>query len=312
MTEREIFKSILRREIPERFPKDGTVQLSFVPGEHSMEPQGGLDWFGVFWKREADGTQVVPPGQTRIESMEDWRSVMPNVHEDEVKSWGEKTSAGYDRENCVQIVGIQSGHFERMQSLVGFEDALTAFYEYPDETKEYMRAMTDYKIELFRQIKKYYNPDIVSPHDDWGANKNMFFSPAIWREFIKPELKRLVDATHEMGMLYEQHTCGYITQIFGDMVECGVDMAEIQAVNDLAAIKKDYGNAIILRGCFNGQKLGAPGITVDEARAEVRRTLDIVAKDGGFLVQRIWGTRPEVMTAIFEEYGKFAEENYKK
>lgn len=311
MTEREIFKTILAHKLPPRFPKDDTIQLSFIPGEHSMEPKGGLDWFGVFWVKEADGTQTVMPGTTRIESMEDWKDVMPTVREDEMRYWGEKTSAGYDRENKIQIVGIQSGHFERMQSLVSFEDALTAFYEYPDEVMEFFDAMTDFKIEEFRQIKKYYDPDIVSPHDDWGMNTNMFFSPQTWRKFIKPQLKRMVDACHELGMLYEQHTCGYITPIVEDMVECGVDMCEIQAVNDLKYIKDNFGDKLVLRGCINGQKLSAPTITVEKAHEEVRAALEILGRGGGFIAQNVWGSKPEIMQAVQEEYDRFSKENYK-
>ena len=88
-------------------------------------------------------------------------------------------------------------------------------------------------------------------------------------------------------------------------------MLEIQAVNDLKYIKENYGDRVVLRGCFNGQKLGAPDMTPEKARAEVRNTLNIVAMDGGFIAQRIWGTKSEVMAAIFDEYERFSEENYK-
>ena len=181
--------------------------------------------------------------------MEDWQEAMPKcVNEEEMRLWGEKTQQGYDRVNKIQVVGLWSGHFERMQSLVGFEDALTAFYEYPDEVMEYMEAMTDFKIEEMRLIKKYYNPDIISPHDDWGMNTNMFIAPDMWRKFIKPQIKKMVSAAQELGMIYEQHSCGYITQIVGDLVECGVSMLEIQAVNDLKYIKENYGDRVVLRG----------------------------------------------------------------
>ena len=172
------------------------------------------------------------------------------VNEEEMKHFGALAQADYDRVNKVQVVGIQSGHFERMENLVGMEEALCAFYECPGEIDAFFDAMTEFKIEMFRQIKKYYNPDVVSPHDDWGTNLNMFFSPEMWRKHVKRHIKRMVDAAHELGMLYEQHTCGYITPIFGDLVECGVDMAEIQAINDLKYIKENYGSQIVLRGCF--------------------------------------------------------------
>ena len=310
MTDRELFFRILDGEVPPRFPSASAVQLTMTPGEHSDDPVAGEDWFGVRWERQSDGTQMFDSSKKRIETMEHWREVMPTIREDVFRSWGEKTAAGYDRETKVQVVIVQSGHFERMQTLVGFEDALTAFYEYPDETMDFFNALTDYKIEVFRLVAKYCAPDIVSPHDDWGMNRNMFFPPDVWREFIKPQLKRLVDEAHALGMRYEQHTCGIIAPIFGDMVECGVDLAEIQGINDLKYIKDNFGDKIVLRGCMNGQVLGAPGITPEQARAEVRRTLEIVARGGHYVAPGIWGTSPEVMAAIREEYDRFARENY--
>lgn len=310
MTERELFQLILDHKIPPRFPKD-VIQLAFTPGEHTLDPVEGYDWFGVHWVKQPDGTQIEEPGHRRLKSMADWKEAMPDcVNEEEMRLWGEKTQQTYDRVNKVQVVGLWSGHFERMQSLVGFENALMAFYEYPDEVHEYMETLTDFKIEEMRLIKKYYNPDIISPHDDWGMNLNMFISVDLWREYIKPQIKKLVEAAHELGMKYEQHSCGYITPIVEDLVECGVDMLEIQSVNDLKYIKENFGDKVVLRGCFNGQTLGAPGMTPEKAREEVRDTLNIVAKNGGFVAQRIWGTKPEVMEAILDEYDRFSQENY--
>lgn len=312
MTERQIFQTILAHQAPPRFPKVGYMQLSFVPGEHSMDPNGGYDWFGVHWTRNPDGTQVVTPGPKRLESFTQWREAMPaGVNEEEMKHFGALAQADYDRVNKVQVVGIQSGHFERMENLVGMEEALCAFYECPEEIDAFFDAMTEFKIEMFRQIKKYYNPDVVSPHDDWGTNLNMFFSPEMWRKHVKRHIKRMVDAAHELGMLYEQHTCGYITPIFGDLVECGVDMAEIQAINDLKYIKENYGSQIVLRGCFNGQILSAPDVTEEEFRETVRKTLNICGEGGNFLVQRVWGVNdPKLVAALLEEFDQYSLTHY--
>ena len=46
----------------------------------------------------------------------------------------------------------------------------------------------------------------------------------MWREFLKPEVKKLVDGVHAMGMRYEQHSCGCIQPIIGDLIELGVDI----------------------------------------------------------------------------------------
>lgn len=316
MNEREIFMTIFQHKQPPRLPKFGYCDLANSPGEHSMRyPESGLDWFGVDWLVSPDGTQVVKPGTRRLEELPQWkeRNIVPKVDDVDWKAAAEKATAKWDRENKVQIVAVQSGHFERLYSLVGFEDALTAFYEYPDDVKELFEEITKLKIDIIHRVKEYYNPDIFSPHDDWGTNLNMFFSPEIWREFIKPHVKRLVDETHACGMLYEQHTCGHVSQILGDLVELGVDIAEVQSCNDFVTFKKEYGNRMTLKGCYNSQVIGAPSTTPEEAAASVRQTLLDCAVGGGF-ASNAYGIpgrdRPEIKQAVLDTIDWFDREYY--
>lgn len=69
-------------------------------------------------------------------------------------------------------------------------------------------------------------PDVIHMHDDWETNKNMFFSPELWQEFIKPNEEKYVKRIHEYGMLYIHHSCGHIQQIIPDLVEIGMDAIE--------------------------------------------------------------------------------------
>ena len=71
------------------------------------------------------------------------------------------------------------------------ENALCAFYEYPDEVHEFFDAMCEYKLKCIDLAYKYLKPDVIHMHDDWGTNKNLFFSPEIWREFVKPNEETL-------------------------------------------------------------------------------------------------------------------------
>lgn len=316
MTEREIFMTIFQHKQPPRLPRFGFVDLVNSPGEHSLKyPESGPDWFGVEWKVLDDGTQVIKPGPHRLEELPQWKEehVVPDVDVVDWKAEAEKATAKWDRENKVQIVAVQSGHFERLYSLIGFEDALTAFYDYPEEVHELFEEITKLKIDEIHRIKEYYNPDIFSPHDDWGTNLNMFFSPKIWREFIKPHVKRMVEETHACGMLYEQHSCGHISQILGDLVELGVDIAEIQACNDLAGFKKEYGNRMILKGCYNSQVIAAPGTTPEEAKESVLQTLRDCAVGGGF-ASNAYGIpgrdRPEIKQAVLDAIDQFDREYY--
>jgi len=314
VTEREILLTIFEKKQPPRLPKFLSFDVITTPPEHSMNfPENGPDWFGVQWYVDpATKTQVVQPGFRRLENITGWREIMPDVDSIDWEAAGKAAQAKMDRENKVSMVWDASGHFERLHYLLGFEESLTTFYDYPEELEAFFEALTELKIQVIRRVKKYYNPDIFSPHDDWGTNLNMFFAPALWRKFLKPYIKRLVDACHEEGMLFCQHTCGYVTPVLDDLVEIGVDIAELQACNDLGAFKKRHGNNILLQGCFNSQVLNRPGLSVEEARASARKTLMDCAIGGGFC-STAWGVpgiTPETRAAIADEIDKFNREYY--
>jgi uroporphyrinogen decarboxylase len=211
-----------------------------------------------------------------------------------------------DREQEAVSCLMMSGTFERMNQLIGFENALCAFYEYPDEVHEFFEAMCEYKLKCIDLTYKYLKPDIIHMHDDWGTNDNMFFSPEIWREFIKPIEKRLADRIHEYGMIYMHHSCGYITPIVGDLVEIGVDSwHSVQPVNDLKGLKEAYGERIVFAGAVDPQVTDRPGATEEEIRAEVRRVIDTLGKGGGLMASSaVMFSTVQGVDAIIDDEGK--------
>jgi uroporphyrinogen decarboxylase len=46
---------------------------------------------------------------------------------------------------------------------------------------------------------------------------------------------------HAAGVLYEHHSCGYITPLIPDMIDAGIDaIGPLNICNDLALIKREY------------------------------------------------------------------------
>ena len=87
------------------------------------------------------------------------------------------------------------------------------------------------------------------------------------------------------GILVNQHSCGKIEAIFGDIVGMGADMWNpCQPCNDLAALKREYGERIAFFGGLDSQfVLDRPGTTPDDIRREVRRRIDELASGGGYI-----------------------------
>lgn len=259
------------------------------PEEINERPKGdGKDWFGVEWEFvPAVMAPMVKPGTKRLADICNWKEelVFPDLKSIDWEAAAEKETAEWDRENKISYMMLINGIFERTHALMGFEDALCAMYDEPEAYKELINAITDYKIELIRIIGKYYKPDVLCFHDDYGSNDRMLMSVDLWEEFFKEPLKRVIDETHRQGMIYEHHSCGYIEPIFDQLVEMGIDAIDpLQISNPIRQLKDKYQDRVTFVGGYDNQNVfDKVGVTEEEIRAEVRRVLKELAPGGSFV-----------------------------
>lgn len=251
-------------------------------------PEGGKDWFGVEWQFVPEANApMVKPGTKVITDITKWREqvVFPNF---DLIDWDEAAkieTASWDRENKISYIMLINGMFERTHALMGFEDAFVAMYEEPEEYQALVDAITDYKIKLIEIMGKYYKPDVLCFHDDYGANDRMLISPALWRQFFKDPLKRVIEATHKAGIIYEHHSCGYIEPIFDELVEIGIDAIDpLQISNPIRKLKDKYQERVTFVGGYDTQNVfDRPGVTEEEIRNEVTKTLYELAPGGSYV-----------------------------
>lgn len=299
-TPREALLALYRGEKADFIPDIYTVQKDIVfPGDRYMElgdkfdPYGtGPDAWGVLWTNRGpnplvDGNMVAKDFRL-FDSMDEWKEkvVFPNLEFMPVEQALKGMAAGLHVNPETDVVSclLLSGQFERMNEMIGMEEALCAFYEYPEEVHGFFAAMCEYKLKCIDLAWKYLKPDVIHMHDDWGTNANMFFAPEIWREFIRPNEEKYTRRIHEYGMLYMHHSCGYIKQILPDLVEIGVDAIEpMMPGNNMEECLEKYGNRITLCGGINNQKIDIPNIAEEEIRAEVRRAIDAYAGQGRYV-----------------------------
>ena len=65
--------------------------------------------------------------------------------------------------------------------------------------------------------------DAVYFGDDWGSQRGLQMSPAMWRRLIRPALKRMYGAVKEAGKFVMIHSCGDVDELFDELVEIGLD-----------------------------------------------------------------------------------------
>jgi len=292
ITERENFFKMLRREKPDFVSYQPGLLQMIVPSALRDRPEGhksGYDWFGVHWSVDEAMplSPVVTVGHKPVlEDITEWESVIkwPDLSEIDWEACAKKDVPVKDPTKilCAMLV---SGPFERLHDLMGFEEALCAIQMEPEACSAFFSRLCDFKIEQIRYLKKYYDVDMIHFQDDWGNQKDLFFRPEFWREYIRPHVQRVIDAAHELGLVFNMHSCGKIDRIVDDIIAMGVDVLDpAQPVNDLERWARDYSGKVIFMGGLNAQDIiDNPAVPDEEVRKEVEYKIDLFAKNGYFI-----------------------------
>jgi len=176
--------------------------------------------------------------------------------------------------------------FERLWSFRGMENALTDFYDAPDEVHRLFRALTDFYKGVLTRCKNEMQLDAVMTSDDIGTQTGPFFSLGIFREFFKPYYKELIDHAHGLGMHVWMHTCGNIIPFIPELIEIGLDVLHpIQKYTmDEREVAERFGGEICLWAGFDVQKI-IPYGTTEDVRREVQFMIDTYYRaDGRFIL----------------------------
>ncbi len=172
--------------------------------------------------------------------------------------------------------------YERAWSLRGIENLLMDFYVNPDFVRELFSKIADYNI---RQVEKAlsYDIDAVYFGDDWGQQTSLIMGPDLWREFIKPELKRMYETVTAAGKRVIIHSCGKVDELFGDLIEIGLSCFNPfqPEVMDCAALIAEHRGKLAFWGGLSTQKTLPFGSSEDVA-AESTRLLEL-GKQGGLV-----------------------------
>ena len=156
---------------------------------------------------------------------------------------------------------------------MGFEDALIALLEEPEEVAQFFDAVTDFKIATARKVKQYFHPETFTNYDDIATERGLFMSEDVYRELIKPYHTKLHQAVRELDMIPVQHTCGKCDMLVKDIIETGAQAwVSVQPMNDIESILKQYaGQLCIIGGYDTNGKPGMQNTSMEERFAEIER-----------------------------------------
>lgn len=282
MTEKENALRVIRRTGDAQWvPVTSQCIDNIIPAVVFERPKNfetGNDWFGCRWifDRDTMGYVQDPKNPVPCDDITLWKEqvIFPDLEAYDWAAAAEEDLKRVDREQKLLRIFLESGPWERLHALVGFEEALVSMYTEPEAFKELMQALTDFRIQLIRKLKEYYDPDIIHSMEDLGSAKASLMSPEMYREFIKPYQKQMIDECHRLGMYYEAHSCGKMDNMVGDLIEIGADILNnIQSMNDQEFLAREYAGQVTFSGGFD-VCVNFPDISEEDLRAEVRRAID--------------------------------------
>jgi len=118
--------------------------------------------------------------------------------------------------------------------------------------------------------------------DDMGFKTQIMLSPAVFRKYVFPWHRKLVDVVHRHGKPIALHACGNLSVVMGDVIACGWDAKHSfeDVIEPVWETKRRYGDRIALLGGFDLDAICR--MSEAEIRAHTRALIERCAPGGGW------------------------------
>ncbi len=257
-----------------------TLGCGIAGGWKEINPNIWEDEFGVQWDRTIDkDIGIVINCLVTPDNVDEYEFPDPD---DPSRYTNYSRILESNKENFY-VASLGFSLFERAWTLAGMEDLLIAMGTNPGYVHSLLDKILDYNLRIIENACSY-DVDAMMFGDDWGQQYGLIMGAELWREFIKPRIKEMYGLAKSKGKFVFIHSCGKVDEIFPDLIECGLDMFNPfqPEVIDVFETKKTYGDVLSFYGGISTQRT-LPYGTVDEVKDEVKRLIDVVGKDGGYV-----------------------------
>jgi len=200
-----------------------------------------------------------------------------NIREDAKKYGGQYAILG----------GDWSPFWHDVIELLGMKNMYVKMFREPELVDAVFSHVVDYYYAVSEKIFEEAADmiDIFFIGNDFGSQNGPLLGDKLFRRFVLPHLKRLIDLGHLYGLKVMLHCCGGIAELIPAMIEAGLD--GLHAVQpsckgmDLAKLKKEFGDKILFNGAIDSTWLifGAPRFI----RKKTLEVLKIMMPGGGYV-----------------------------
>jgi len=315
MTGRERFlRAIEQREV-DRTPY-------FVAAEEEVWPRL-LEHVGVSTQLDVirhfggDSVQVSfyrpIPELKGVETVDDVERVQwPEPSAAEMQQYADRVRAA--RETGLAVLGgVWASVFTHGRRAMGEAQYLTLMLDKPEVIERLVARDTGSFLAINEAIFSQCAGcmDVFFFGSDFGTQRSLFIAPDLVRRFYLPAIKRLAEQakSHNLKVMY--HTCGAVSEIIADLIECGVDAldpVQVAATGmEPARLAARFGGQIAFHGGISTQQV-LPHGTPEEVYAAVRETIAAFGPTGYIAGPDQWLMADVPMGNVEAMYRAVAEE----
>jgi hypothetical protein len=219
--------------------------------------------------------------------------------------WPQQAASYRNRDFPLQLT--HGGVYGFARTLMGDEQLLYTFYDDPELVHEMMDTYTDMALRIWAKMVPVADFDLIECWEDMASKNGAFISPAMFREFMTPNYRRIAAFAKEHGIeILLVDSDGYTDQLTEVMVEAGVTAMypfEVGAGCDVPGVHKRYPQLGIIGG-LNKQVMAHGRQAIDreleKARAYIQMGRYIPGPDHFVLSDVSWANYRYFMEGLRE------------
>jgi hypothetical protein len=307
------FQTLMAQDVAPENSGGIVIHTDFRDPRNATEDYAFTDWFNTSWTWVASASgAMLTPGTMLLDDITRWDIDLkwPDLSAWDFRSRAEDFMKNDYNPDRVLHYDIGRGCTERLISLVGgYTEGMLALAMEPDAVRAFLDRYADFVIALYDTLRTLYPFQMVTYHDDWGTERDTFFSERMMEDIVFEPTKRIIDHVKASGAVFELHSCGNVTRFMPHMVALGADFLQLQRrAVDMPAMKAKYGDKVGF--CATIEDF-APGTGISPARRRelIRRTLHLYGEHGG-LYAMPFSPDPEELTALLTDVYELSREYY--
>ncbi|MBM3790002.1 MAG: hypothetical protein FJW35_06580, partial [Acidobacteria bacterium] len=213
----------------------------------------GLDRYEYFylWLEPQSGALRTPSDFDRIR--EGYLADRPDFRTP--RYWKDKAEGYRDRDFPLGIMGWRGFMlplFSREQEWDSLQDVLLALYDHPEHMRSALDTVADCFTETVGLALQYLSFDFGVVSEPIASPRGPVISPAMFREFVLPYHRRIVDFFHSHGVdTVIFRSISNVSPLLPAVVESGVDglwITQTGGIIDYRELRRDYPDLLLVGG----------------------------------------------------------------